>query len=667
MIQAMNQGKPDARAAPGCRLRYARRMQERRSIPRLHRGLLALAGLLLGTALQAQTLRLRVMETSDLHMNLLAYDYYQDQPSDAQGLSRVATLIAQARAERPNHLLIDNGDLIQGSPMGDVAARQGLATGRHPALQALHLLGYDAANIGNHEFNFGLPFLRQTYAGAGFPVISSNLREAGSRRPVFAPHALLVREFRDEAGRPQRLRIGLVGVLPPQILQWDRQHLHGRVIVEDMVAAARREIRQLRQAGADVVIAVAHTGYDAAPQPDGAENRAGELAQLPGLDALLLGHAHAEFPGPAFARHGGADVAAGRIHGVPAVMPGSWGSHLGVIDLTLEKRRGRWQVADSRSSLRAIRDAQTRQPLAAPDRALEALLQPAHQATLDLIRQTVAEAPQPLHSYFDLVQPSAALALVARAQRQYAREALRGTRWQDLPLLSAAAPFRSGGRQGWRSYVDIAPGPMSVKHVSELYPYPNTMKVLQLSGAELREWLERSAAQFRRIEPGTDAPQALIDEAHPTFNYDVILGIDYEIDPSQPARYGADGRRVPGVDTKRITALRHQGEPVRDEQTFLLVTNSYRASGGGNFPAAGPARVVLDAPDENREALQRLLQAGRAFDVEADEGRWALKLPAGSHVQFRSSPAARRLLTDDARIRWLRDDPEGFALYELRP
>ena len=510
-------------------------MQERRllpclisgRLPCLQRGLLGLLALTIGTALQAQTLRLRVMETSDLHMNLLAYDYYQDQPSDAQGLSRVATLIARARAEQPNHLLIDNGDLIQGSPMGDVAARSDLIQRRHPALQALHLLGYDAANIGNHEFNFGLPFLRQAYADAGFPVISSNLREAGSGQPVFAPHALLEREFRDETGRPQRLRIGLVGLLPPQILQWDRQHLQGRVVVEDMVSAARREIRALRQAGADVVIAVAHTGYDAAPQPDGAENRGGDLARLPGLDALLLGHAHAEFPGPAFARHAGADLARGHIHGVPAVMPGSWGSHLGVIDLTLERRQGRWQVTDSRSSLRAIREAQSRQSLAAPDTALEALLREPHEATLRLIRQTVAETPRPLHSYFDLIQPSEALSLVARGQRAYAREALRGTRWQDLPLLSAAAPFRSGGRQGWSSYVDILPGPMAIKHVSELYPYPNTLKVLRLSGAELREWLERSAAQFRRIEPGSDAAQALLDDAHPSFNYDVVLGVEY--------------------------------------------------------------------------------------------------------------------------------------------
>lgn len=642
-------------------------MQDRRLIPGWHRRLLGLLALTLGTALQAQTLRLRVMETSDLHMNLLAYDYYQDQPSEAQGLSRVATLIARARAEQPNHLLIDNGDLIQGSPMGDVAARSDLAQRRHPALQALHLLGYDAANIGNHEFNFGLPFLRQAYAEAGFPVISSNLREAGTGRPVFAPHALLEREFRDEAGQPQRLRIGLVGLLPPQILQWDRQHLQGRVLVEDMVRAARREIRVLRQAGADVVIAVAHTGYDPAPQPDGAENRGGDLARLPGLDALLLGHAHAEFPGPAFARHAGAELSRGHIHGVPAVMPGSWGSHLGVIDLTLERRQGRWQVRDSRSSLRAIRDAQSRQSQAAPDTALEALLRAPHEATLRLIRQTVAETPQALHSYFDLVQPSEALSLVARAQRAYAREALRGTRWQDLPLLSAAAPFRSGGRQGWSSYVDIAPGPMAVKHVSELYPYPNTLKVLRLSGAELREWLERSAAQFRQIDPGSDAPQALLDDAHPSFNYDVIQGVDYEIDLSRPARYGADGRRLNAVEAHRVTGLHYRGEPVRDEQTFLLATNSYRASGGGGFPAAGPDRVVLDAPDENREALQRLLQAGQGFERADDEGRWTLVLPAGSRAQFRSSPAARRLLGDGARIRWLRDDPEGFALYELRP
>ena len=667
MIQAMNQGKPEARQRPGrdAGLRYPRPMQERRPTPRtpwLRHGALALLGLSLAAGLQAQTLRLRLLETSDIHMNLLAYDYYQDQPSATQGLSRTARLIAQARAEQPNHLLLDNGDLIQGSPMGDVIAKQGVAGQAHPALQSLRLLGYDAANIGNHEFNFGLPFLKQAYAQAGFPVISSNLREARSGKPVFAPSALLQRDFRDDQGRPQRLRIGVLGLLPPQILQWDRQHLQGRVVAEDMVVAARREIRRLRAAGADLVVALAHSGYDAAPQAEGAENRAGDIARLPGLDALLLGHAHAEFPGPAFARHAGADLVHGRIHGVPAVMPGSWGSHLGVIDLRLEKRAGRWRVTDSQGSLRALRDEHGQ-----PDTALEALLQPAHQATLTQIRQTVAQAPRPLHSYFDLIQPSEALALVARAQRVYAREALRGTRWQDLPLLSAAAPFRSGGRQGWSSYVDIAPGPMSVKHVTELYPYANTLKVLQLSGAEVREWLERSAAQFRQLAPGQAEAQALIDEAHPSFNYDVILGLDYVIDLAQPARYGTDGKRVPSVTTHRIRELRHHGEPVRDEQRFLLATNSYRAGGGGNFPGAGPERIVLDAPDENREALQRLLQSGQAFAPEADEGRWTLQLPEGARAQFRGSPAARRLLPEGGRLRWIEDASEGYAVFELRP
>ena len=645
-------------------------MQDRAPSPRSTRprlSAIAVLGLCLATGLQAQTLKLRLLETSDLHMNLLAYDYYQDQPSTTQGLSRTARLIAQARAEQPNHLLLDNGDLIQGSPMGDVVAKQGLAQRTHPALQSLHLLGYDAANVGNHEFNFGLPFLKQAYAQAGFPVISSNLREAGSGKPVFAPSALLRREFKDEQGRPQRLRIGVLGLLPPQILQWDRQHLQGRVEAEDMVQAARREIRRLRAAGADLVIALAHTGYDAEPQPEGAENRAGELAQLPGLDALLLGHAHAEFPGPAFARHAGADLRHGRIHGIPAVMPGSWGSHLGVIDLRLQRQDGRWRVVDSQGSLRALRDVPASQPPATPDSALEALLQPTHQATLTLIRQTVAEAPRPLHSYFDLVQPSEALALVARAQRVYAREALRGTRWQDLPLLSAAAPFRSGGRQGWSSYVDIAPGPMSVKHVAELYPYANTLKVLQLTGAEVREWLERSAAQLRQLDGGRAEAQALIDEAHPSFNFDVIQGVDYEIDLALPARYGPDGKRLPAVSTHRISRLHYHGEPVRDEQRFLLVTNSYRAGGGGSFPAAGPDRIVLDAPDENREALQRLLQSGHAFEPEADEGHWTLRLPEGAKAQFRGSPAARRLLPEAGRLRWVQDAPEGFAVYELRP
>ena len=453
-------------------------------------GLLALA--LATPAAHAAELRLRLMQTSDVHMNLLNYDYYQDKESQEFGLSKTITLIHQARGEAPNSLLFDNGDLLQGNPLGDLVARvHPLKAGDvHPAYKVLNLLGVDAANLGNHEFNYGLPFLRQALSGANFPVLNANVMEADGRRPAFVPSAMLVREAVDDAGRRHRLRIGVLGLTPPQILEWDRQNLAGRVQVRDMVEVARELVPALRRQGADLVVVIAHTGIEKMELPRLSENMAAQLARIPGVDALLLGHAHTEFPGQAFAGYPGADLDKGRLFGVPAVMPGRWGDHLGIVDLRLSDQGGRWHVTDSRALLRPIFDRAQRRPLVEADPMPAAVIAAEHQATLDHVRSQVAHTDTPIHSYFGQAVDSLAVRLVAQAQLRYAQRAVQGTALASLPLLSAAAPFKSGGRQGWTQYTDIPAGPIAIKHVADLYVYPNTIKVVKLSGAQVRDWLE---------------------------------------------------------------------------------------------------------------------------------------------------------------------------------
>ncbi|MDT8998885.1 bifunctional 2',3'-cyclic-nucleotide 2'-phosphodiesterase/3'-nucleotidase [Paucibacter sp. APW11] len=614
-------------------------------------------------------LQLRILETSDLHMNLLAYDYYQDKPSREFGLAATMSLIKAARQEQANTLLFDNGDLLQGTPLGDLVAKiEPLPPGTiHPAYKLLNALQVDAANLGNHDFNYGLPFLRQTLAGARFPTLNANLLDAHSGKPAFQPSAVLQRRFVDAAGRAQPLRIGVIGLAPPQVMQWDRQHLQGRLRAIDMVEAARQQVQRLRAAGVDLIIAIAHSGYEAGPQGEMAENRAGELAQLPGIDLLLLGHAHSEFPGPGFARHAGADVARGTIHGKPAVMPGRWGDHLGVIDLRLRREAGRWRIVDSRSELRAIYDRQRGQALVEADPWAATLIAEEHQRTLNYVRREVARSELPLHSFFAQVRPSLPVQLVARAQAAFVRRALIGSTLEGLPILSAAAPFKAGGaRQGWRAYTDIPAGPLAIKHVADLYLYPNTIKVLKLTGAELREWLERSAAQFRTIDPAGRPEQALLDEDYPSFNFDSIDGLQYAIDVSRPPRYATDGSRTeaPGA---RIVTLCFQGRAIDDSAEFLLVTNNYRAAGGGRFPAADARHLVLDLPDENREALAHYLSELGTFKggrVDAEPSWQVLPVP-GVKLAFRSADIARERLDRDGPVQWLRDAADGSAWFEL--
>ncbi|MCV2369060.1 bifunctional 2',3'-cyclic-nucleotide 2'-phosphodiesterase/3'-nucleotidase [Roseateles oligotrophus] len=621
---------------------------------------------------QASELKLRILQTSDLHMNLLNYDYYQDRSTDEYGLAKTIGLINAARDEAPNNLLFDNGDLLQGNPLGDVIARgpnrpKGLI---HPAYKVLNLLRVDAANLGNHEFNYGLPFLREAIAGANFPYVNANVMRLTAKgqapRHAFTPYVLLERNFKDEAGRPQRLKIGVIGLTPPQIMQWDRPNLEGQVSTRDMVEAARELIPQLRAKGADLVVAIAHTGFEKTSQPDMAENKAAELARLPGLDALLLGHAHSEFPSALFADHTGVNLSKGSIHGVPAVMPGRWGDHLGLIDLTLSRNAaGKWRVVDSHSKLRAIYRRSNQEALVAADPMVAHVIAAEHADTLKAMRAQVASSSAAIHSYFAQVQDDSSVQLVAQAQLAYMRRAVQGTELEKLPLLSAAAPFKSGGRQGFNNYTDIPAGPILAKHVADLYVYPNTIKALKLSGAEVREWLEMSAGQFRRIDPAGPPTQELLDGDFRAYNFDSIEGITYEIDVTQAARYDAEGRRGKSNE-RRIVNMQYQGRPLDEQAQFLVVTNNYRAHGGGNFPGLNAGKIVVDAPDETRQALSQYLSQAGHFNPSADVN-WRIRPVPGIQLHFVSGAGGLAYLPGSTKVKLVRMHTDGSAMFELTP
>ncbi|WP_271009730.1 bifunctional 2',3'-cyclic-nucleotide 2'-phosphodiesterase/3'-nucleotidase [Paucibacter sp. B51] len=632
------------------------------------------------------TLKLRLLQTSDLHMNLLNYDYYQDRETDDYGLAKTITLIQRARSEAPNHLLFDNGDLLQGNPLGDLVARiQPLREGdTHPAYKVLNLLGVDAANVGNHEFNYGLPFLRQALAGASFPYVSANVMERGVQgrlQHAFTPYVLLQRQFKDEAGRTQTLKIGVIGFVPPQIMQWDRRHLQGRVEARDIVETARALVPRMRAQGADLVVALAHSGFEKTEQGHLAENTVAELARVPGIDALLFGHAHAEFPSAQFAGYPGVDLVQGRIHGVPAAMPGRWGDHLAVVDLELQRQGRRWTVQHSRAELRPILDRASRRALVKADPMVAHVIAREHADTLQALRAPVAHSEVAIHSYFSQVQPSLAVDLVARAQLSYLERAVQGTALEGLPLLSAAAPFKAGGRQGWNFYTDIPPGPLAAKHVADLYLYPNQIKVLKLTGAELREWLEMSAGQFRRIDPAGPAEQELLDDDFRAYNFDSLYaapladgrpGLSYTIDVRQPARYSAEGKLLQ-PQARRIGDLRYQGRPIEDQADFLVITNHYRASGGGGFPGLNASKVVIDAPDENREAVAAYLSGLGRLPADTAGAQalpaWRLLPVPGVQLKFRSGAAGAEHLkrADTAGIVLIERLPDGSAWYRLQP
>ena len=271
------------------------------------------------------TLRLRLIGLTDLHANLYPYDYYRDCPDDAVGLGRAASLIVQARSECPNCLLFDNGDILQGTPLGDFAAAAIMrdASAIHPVIAAMNRLDYDVATLGNHEFNYGLETLERAYAQARFPVVCCNVRRPDGS-PWLRPSIVVERDFVDERGTTRRLKIGVIGVAPPQIAQWDEAHVRGRLTTVDIVAAARAEVGGLRDR-ADVIVALCHSGVSRVASALREENAGQDLARLDGVDAVFLGHQHMLFPGEDFVGVPGAHAERGTLHGKPAVMAGFLG------------------------------------------------------------------------------------------------------------------------------------------------------------------------------------------------------------------------------------------------------------------------------------------------------------------------------------------------------
>lgn len=637
-----------------------------------------LLGLLLSAA-QAQTLKLRLLETTDIHVHLLNYDYYQDKPSDEYGLAKTATLIKAARAEARNTMLFDNGDLLQGNPMGDYVAKiKPLAPGQqHPAHKVMRALGYDAANIGNHEFNYGLPFLRNALATAGFPYVNANIYidEGGASTPhaplsssaknAYTPYVILERKLVDEAGASHTLRIGVIGFVPPQVMLWDRQNLLGRVIARDITETARHFVPLMKTAGADVVVAIPHSGFERGETIFFGENAVAKLAEVPGVNAILFGHSHGEFPGRFFNTHPKVDLTKGTINGVPAVMPGRWGDHLGVVDLVLEKSGSSWKVADARAEIRPIYDRTARKALVDADPMVAQLIAAEHQGTLDYVRAEVAQTTAPIQSFFAQVADDPSVQVVSLAQIAYAKKAMQAGPHANLPLLSASAPFKTGGRQGWAYYTDIPAGPIAVRNVADLYIYPNTVKVVKLSGAQVREWLEMAAGAFNRIDPKGAPEQNLINTGFPSFNFDTIDGVSYRIDVTQPARYDRNGKVI-AEQARRIVDLRFEGQPIDDKAFFAVVTNNYRAAGGGNFPGLDGSATILDAPDENREALVQYLQSVKRLNPSAD-GNWHIQGVPGVSLRFLSGAGGIAHLPRYPQIKLVRDNGDGSALYELLP
>lgn len=614
---------------------------------------------------------LRIMETSDLHVNMMNYDYFADKPTDEYGLAKTATLIKQIREQATNSLLFDNGDLIQGNPLGDyVATVDPLQQGEtHPVYKAMNLLDYDAGNLGNHEFNYGLDYLNTALAGANFPYVNANIyindgdSDETNDKNMFTPYLLLDKEVKDGAGASHRLKVGVIGFVPPQITQWDKAHLEGKVVVKDIVATAEKFVPEMEAKGADLIIAIPHSGFEDIPQTPLMENSVLYLSKVSGIDAILFGHAHKVFPHSSFEGKTGVDLAKGTINGVPSVEPGFWGNNLGIVDLKLQKTDGKWTVIDSKVEVKPIFDSANKAPLVDADPDIVNAVKEDHEDTLAYIRGPVGRTTAPINSWFALVQDDPSIQIVTNAQKWYVEKQLQGTEYEGFPVLSAGAPFKAGGRQGPNYYTNIAAGDIAIKNVADLYLYSNTVNAVLVTGAELKEWLEWSAGQFNQIDPASASKQELINYDFPTYNFDVIDGLTYRIDVTQPAKYEPNGT-LKNEGASRIVDLKYDGKPINADQKFVVASNNYRAS-SSKFANPDGKRIILASPDENRQVVIDYIRSNKTINPSAD-GNWSLAPISGkANVTFKTSPEAKSM---DEALAWLAfvgNTEDGYAEFKL--
>jgi len=613
---------------------------------------------------EGQTVDVRILATTDLHTNLVNYDYYQDKPVETLGLAKTAVLIEKAKKENPNVLLVDNGDTIQGTPLGTYKAIvDPVEKGeQHPMYAALQALGFEAGTLGNHEFNYGLDYLNRVIETAGMPLVNANVLDPATGKFIYQPYKIIEKTFTDTQGRLTTVKIGVTGIVPPQILNWDKANLEGKVVVRDSVEAIRDIIPEMRKAGADITLVLSHSGIGDDKYEKGEENEGYQIASLPGVDAVVTGHSHAEFPsgnGTGFyEKYPGVDGVNGKINGTPVTMAGKYGDHLGVIDLKLNYTDGKWKVTDSKGSIRKV---DTKSNVA--DQRVIDIAKESHQGTINYVRQQVGTTTAPITSYFSLVKDDPSVQIVNNAQLWYAKQELAGTPEANLPILSAAAPFKAGTRGDATAYTDIPAGPIAIKNVADLYLYDNVTAILKVNGAQLKEWLEMSAGQFNTIDPNNNQPQNLINTDYRTYNFDVIDGVTYEFDITQPNKYDREGK-LANPNASRVRNLKYQGKEIDPNQEFIVVTNNYRSN--GNFPGVREASLNRLLNLENRQAIINYILAVKNINPSADQNWHFADTIKGLDLRFLTADKAKNLISTDGDIVYLAASAqEGFGEYKF--
>lgn len=514
------------------------------------------AGALAGQG-RPQTRSLLVVATTDVHGRLRGWDYYDNRPDSAHSLAAAATIVDSIRGAHPGDVvLVDAGDLLQGNPLARLAARPEGAIA-HPVIAAMNAMRYDAAAIGNHEFNYGVPLLRRAIGQAHFPFLSANATTA-TRAESFARFALIKRGD---------ITLGVVGATTPGVMVWDRDNVKGRVKYGDIIRALRRAAADARKAGADVVIAVVHAGLDGPASYDTvstglpSENVVRRIPkEVPGLDLVVYGHSHREM----------IDT---MVDGVRLMQPRNYAATVGIATLNLSKAGGTWHVTSS--SGESVKVAgHTESP------AVLGVTDAVHRTTLAYVAESIGVTRTSWRSDLARAVDMPMTDLVGEVMRK-----VSGAQLAASPAFTLDARFDSGT--------------VTVAGIAKIYPFDNTLRAVRISGAQLKAFLEHSAKYWKTYTPGST--ESLVNPAVPGYNFDLVVGASYDMDLTQPVG-------------QRIVNLRVNTAPVTDAQSFTIALSNYRQTGGGGYAMLAGAPLVYESKGDIREMIIDAVRASGKLD-----------------------------------------------------
>lgn len=558
---------------------------------------------------------LTLLSTTDTHGHVMNWDYFADaeyEGEDTLGLSRVATVVKEVREREPENsvLVLDNGDAIQGTPLtylyglGERADEVLGGTTEHPMAQAFDAIGYDAQVVGNHEYNYGLDMLAAYEDDLAAPLLGANVIDVVTGEPYHEPYTLLEQEIDG-----QTVTVGVIGLVTPGVRVWDKQHVDGVLEFQDMVEAAEQWVPVVDDL-ADVVVVLAHTGQGTVPDAtydpaDLNEDVVNNIAvQVPGIDVIVAGHSHQDRPATVFT-----NVADEKVL---VTQPYYWAQSVTETTLSLVPENDGYRVDWSEGAAPSV-EPHYGQEIETEDAAFVAELTAEHEATVEYVNTPVATSVTELSAATSRYEDTPIIDFINHVQAQTVESALADTPYADLPVISQASPF---------SRTAVFPeGEVTIRDMAGLYIYENTLVGVRMTGAELTDYLEFSGRYFNQAEvgaefdpeTGTNAVTEDRPEGIPDYNYDVVSGLEYAIDISQPAG-------------ERIVGLSHpDGTPVADDDVFVLAVNNYRQSGGGGYPHVADAEVLYDERLEIRQLLIDWAAAAEVIDpADFFEPSWTL-------------------------------------------